>query len=129
MAFALVAATVGALSLMSVTSTAYGKEGADDSSGDDRGGRGRGSDDGAGDDHGRRHGGHGADDGIARSGDSAVPLGQIAADWEAQGWHVLQIEREDGTLVEVDAVDPKGIRYEMLVDTATNKILSQRLDD
>lgn len=153
---ALVAATVGALSLMSVTSTAYGgsddrgsddrgsdDRGSDDRGGDDRGGRGsddgpgddhgrrnggHGADDGPGDDHGRRHGGHGADDGMAGSG-TVLPLAEIAGAWEAQGYSILDISREDGSVVEMDVIDANGQRWEMYVDTANNAILSQRRDD
>lgn len=137
MGFALVAAVVGALSLMSVTSTAYGKEGADDRGGDsrgsdDHGGRGRGSDDGPGDDHGRRHGGHGADDGFSSSSSGLglrLPLGQVVSDWESQGYRVLDISREDGSVVEMEAITPNGRHVEMYIDTRSNTILQQWLED
>jgi hypothetical protein len=97
-AFTMVAAVAGALSLMSVDSMAFAKNGSDDggssgSSSDDRGGDDNGGDrsgssndddsrdDNGGDrkgrsnddddrydDHGRRHGGHGADDGMYGAG-------------------------------------------------------------
>lgn len=141
--FALVAATVGALSLMSVTSTAYGKEGADDGGSESRGGDdgpgddngqrhgGHGADDAAGDDHGRRHGGHGADDGVAGGGAGSVilPLGSVVSEWESQGYRVLDISREDGSVVELEVITPAGQHVEMYVDTATSKILSQQLED
>lgn len=145
MGFALVAAVVGALSLMSVTSTAYGGSddsgsddrgsddrgrSSDDSAGDDHGRRhgGHGADDGPGDDHGRRHGGHGADDGVSGSG-VILPLGEIAGNWEARGYRILDISREDGSVVEMDVIDPDGKRWEMYVDTATNAILSRHVED
>ena len=159
MGFALVAAVVAALSLMSVGSTAYGgsdDRGSDDRGSDDRGGddsRGRGSDDsgfddhgrrhgGHGaddvgfDDHGRRHGGHGADDGIlVAGGQGTMPgvimadLAGVVADWEGKGYRVLDIDREDGSVVEMDVVDPTGQRLEMYVDVSTGTILRQHLED
>lgn len=155
MGFALVAAVVGALSLMSVTSTAYGgsddsgsdDRGSDDRGSDDRGGDrggrssddgagddhgrrhgGHGADDGPGDDHGRRHGGHGADDGLSGSG-VVLPLAEVAGNWEARGYRILDISREDGSVVEMDVIDPAGMRWEMYVDTANNAILSKHVED
>lgn len=146
MGFALAAAVVGALSLMSVTSTAYGgsddrgsddrggddhgRHSSDDDSGDDHGRRhgGHGADDGPGDDHGRRHGGHGADDGMAGSG-AVLPLAEVAGSWEAQGYRILDISREDGSVVEMKVIDPQGFRWEMYVDTANNAILSKHVED
>lgn len=147
MGVAFVAAVVGALSLMSVTSTAYGgsdDRGSDDRGSDDRGGRGsddgpgddnggrnggHGADDGPGDDHGRRHGGHGADDGITGASGPVLPLADIASNWEARGYRILDISREDGSVVEMDVIDPDGLHWEMYVDTTNNAILSQRRDD
>lgn len=146
MGVAFAAAVVGALSLMSVTSTAFG--GSDDSGSDDRGSEDRGSrssddgpgddhgrrnggngaDDGPGDDHGRRHGGHGADDGATGAG-VLLPLSQIAGNWEARGYRILDISREDGSIVEMDVVDPDGMRWEMYVDTANDAILSKHVED
>lgn len=161
--FALVAAVVAVLSLMSVGSTAYG--GSDDRGGDDRGSDSRGGDDRGGDDrgrssddsgsddhgrrhgghgaddagfddHGRRHGGHGADDGMAMSGNpGGMPgvilanLADVVADWEGKGYRVLDIGREDGTVVEMDVIDPTGQRLEMYVDVPTGTILRQHLED
>jgi hypothetical protein len=148
MGFAMVAAVVGALSLMSVTSTAYGgsddsgsddrggdSRGSDDRSSDDRGGddngghtRGRGSDDVGYDDHGRRHGGHGADD-LSQGGYVLPLLGDVVSDWEARGYRVLDISREDGSVVELDVINTEGQRIEMYVDVATGTILRQHLED
>ena len=152
MGVALAAAVVGALSLMSVTSTAYGGSddsgsedrgsddrgsddrggsSSDDGPGDDHGGRngGHGADDGPGDDHGRRHGGHGADDSVSAGAGVLLPLSQITANWEAQGYRILDISREDGSIVEMDVIDPDGQRWEMYVDTANNAILSKHVED
>ena len=143
MGFAMVAAVIGALSLMSVTSTAYG--GSDDSGSDDRGGssrssddrggddngghtRGRGSDDMGFDDHGRRHGGHGADD-FSQGGIVLPVLGDVVSDWESRGFRVLDISREDGSVVELDVINPEGQRIEMYVDVASGTILRQHLED
>lgn len=151
MGVALVAGVLGAMSLMSVTSLAYGgsddrgsdDRGSDDRGRDDRGSRssddgpgddhgrrhgGHGADDGPGDDHGRRHGGHGADDGVTGSG-VVLPLAQVAGAWEAQGYRILDISREDGSVVELDVIDPNGQRWEMYVDTANNAVLSKHRDD
>lgn len=147
MGVAFVAAIVGALSLMSVTSTAYGGSddkgsddrgsddrggrGSDDGPGDDRGGRsgGHGSDDGPGDDHGRRHGGHGADDGMKGASGSMLPLAQVASNWEDRGYKILDISREGGSVVEMDVIDATGQRWEMYVDTANNAILRKHRED
>lgn len=56
-------------------------------------------------------------------------LADVAAEWETRGYDVLEISREDGTVVEMKVVTPEGTRVEMYVDAATNTILSQRLDD
>lgn len=156
MGVALVAGVLGAMSLLSVTSLAYGgsddaggdSRGGDDRGGDDRGGDDRGSrssDDGPGDDNGRRHGGHGADDGpgddngrrhgghgsddrMAGAG-GILPLAQVAGNWEARGYRILDISREGGSVVEMDVIDPAGQRWEMYVDTANNAILSKQYDD
>lgn len=153
MALAMVAAVVAALSLMSVTSTAYGgsddngggdrggdsrgsdSRGSDNRGGDDRGGddngghtRGRGSDDVGYDDHGRRHGGHGADD-FSQGGMNMPSLGSLVADWEGRGYRVLDVDREDGSVAEMDVISPAGQRIEMKVDVNSGAILRQRLDD
>ncbi len=153
MGLAMVAAVVGALSLMSVTSTAYGgsddgggdssgggsrggdgrgsdSRGGDDRGGDDNGGNtsGHGSDDVGYDDHGRRHGGHGADD-FSQGGAAMQALGDVVTDWEGRGYRVLDIDREDGSVVEMDVITPEGQHVEMYVDVANGAILRQHLED
>jgi hypothetical protein len=55
-------------------------------------------------------------------------LADVVTEWETRGYDVLEISREDGTVVEMKVVTPEGKRVEMYVDAATNTILSQRLD-
>jgi hypothetical protein len=153
----MVAAVAGALSLMSVDSMAFAKNGSDDggssgsSSDDDNGGDRSGSsndddsrddkggdrkgrsndDDDHSDDHGRRHGGHGADDGMSWAGSTSLlpDLASVVSDFEGRGFRVLDIKREDGAVVEIEVIDPAGVHLEMYFNTATNTVLSQHLED
>lgn len=156
LALAMAAAVAGALSIMSVDSMAFAKNGSDDgaSSSDDNGGDrgGSGSDDRGGDDKGgdrsgrssddsydddsnddkgRRHGGHGADDGAVTGGGTAVvvDLAAVVTDFQGRGFKVLEIKREDGAVVEIEVIDPKGVHLEMYYNTATKTVLSQHLED
>lgn len=98
----------------------------DDNSSDDNGGdtSGHGSDDVGYDDNGGNAGGSGSQNGVL------LPvLTDVVADWETRGYRVLEIDREDGTVVEMKVITPEGKRVEMYVDAATNTILSQRLDN
>lgn len=97
-----------------------------DNSRDDNGGdtSGHGSDDVGYDDNGGNAGGNGSQNGVL------LPvLNDVVADWETRGYRVLEIDREDGTVVEMKVITPEGKRVEMYVDAATNTILSQRLDN
>lgn len=58
-----------------------------------------------------------------------LPLAQVAGAWEAQGYRILDISREDGSVVELDVIDPNGQRWEMYVDTGNNTVLSKHRDD
>lgn len=58
-----------------------------------------------------------------------LPLAEIAGNWEARGYRILDISREDGSIVEMDVVDPDGMRWEMYVDTTNNAILSKHVED
>ena len=156
LALAMAAAVVGALSIMSMDSMAFAKNGSDDGAsssddnGGDRGGRGsddRGSDDRGGDrggrssddsyddnssdDHGWRHGGHGADDGIVTGGGTVAgpDLAAVVSDFTGRGFRVLEIKREHGAVVEVEVIDPRGVHLEMYYDAATKTVLSQHLED
>lgn len=153
MGIALVAAVVGALSLTSVPNAAFASS--DDQSSDDSSSS---SDDRGGDDNGGNSGGHTSDsngddsndntsdgNGGDTSGDGNDDMGyddnsgagtgvilpvlaDVVTEWETRGYDVLEISREDGTVVEMKVVTPEGKRVEMYVDAATNTILSQRLD-
>ena len=96
-----------------------------DSTSDGNGGdtSGHGRDDVGYDDKGGNRVGNGSQNGVV------LPvLTDVVADWETRGYRVLEIDREDGTVVEMKVVTPEGKRVEMYVDAATNTILSQRLD-
>ena len=154
MGIALVAAVVGALSLTSVPNAAFASS--DDQSSDDSSSS---SDDRGGDDNGGNSGGHTSDsngddsddntsdgNGGDTSGDGNDDMGyddnsgagtgvilpvlaDVVTEWETRGYRVLEIDREDGTVVEMKVVTPEGKRVEMYVDAANNTILSQRLDN
>lgn len=97
-----------------------------DSTSDGNGGdtSGHGSDDVGYDDNGGNGMGNGTQNGVV------LPvLTDVVADWETRGYDVLEIDREDGTVVEMKVITPEGTRVEMYVDAATNTILSQRLDN
>ncbi len=158
MGIAMVAAVVGALSLASVpTPTFAGSDdrgsddrggsssSSDDRGGDDNGGNSSGSSsdsngDSTSDGNGGDTSGHGSDDvGYDDKGGNGAGYGSqngvilpvltdVVADWETRGYQVLEIDREDGTVVEMKVITPEGKRVEMYVDAATNTILSQRLD-
>lgn len=156
MGIAMVAAVVGALSLTSVPNAAFAgsdDQSSDDSSGsssssDDHGGydnsgssgghtsdsNGDDSNDSTSDDNGGDTSGHGSDDvgyddnGGYGTGAILPVLADVVADWETRGYDVLEISREDGTVVEMKVITPEGKRVEMYVDAATNTILSERLD-
>lgn len=156
MGIAMVAAVVGALSLTSVPNAAFAgsdDQSSDDSSGssssDDHGGynnssssgghtsdsNGDDSNESTSDDNGGDTSGHGSDDvgyddnGGNGTGAVLPVLADVAAEWETRGYNVLEISREDGTVVEMKVITPEGKRVEMYVDAATNTILSERLDD
>ena len=152
MGIAMVAAVVGALSLTSVPNAAFA--GSDDQSSDDSSGSSSSSDDHGGYDNSGSSGGHTSDSNGDDSNDSSsdgnggdtsddagyddnggygsgviLPvLADVVADWETRGYDVLEISREDGTVVEMKVITPEGKRVEMYVDAATNTILSERLD-
>lgn len=156
MGIAMVAAVVGALSLTAVPTVAFASDddrASDDrggsSSSDDKGGSNSSSDDNGGDTSGSNSSdsnggdtsGHGSDDvgyddnggngaGNGSQNGGVLPvLTDVVADWEERGYRVLEIDREDGTVVEMKVITPEGKRVEMYVDAATNTILSQRLDN
>ena len=56
-------------------------------------------------------------------------LGDVVSDWESRGFRVLDISREDGSVVELDVINPEGQRIEMYVDVASGTILRQHLED
>lgn len=64
----------------------------------------------------------------AAVGATASGFATVIADFEAQGYRLLDIDREHGTLVEIEAINPAGQRVEMYVDTATGQILSQHVE-
>jgi hypothetical protein len=101
-----------------------------DNSRDDNGGdtSGHGSDDVGYDDKGGNRGGNAGGNG-SQNGVLLPVLNDVVAEWETRGYRVLEIDREDGTVVEMKVITPEGKRVEMYVDAASNTILSQRLDN
>jgi hypothetical protein len=47
---------------------------------------------------------------------------------EAQGYEILEVDSY-GTRIEIDAIKSDGTRVELIVETATGEIVSERLDD
>ncbi len=47
---------------------------------------------------------------------------------EAQGYEILEVDTY-GTRMEIDAFKSDGTRVELIVETATGEIVSERLDD
>jgi uncharacterized membrane protein YkoI len=81
------------------------------------------SDDRGYDDKGGDRAGNGTQTGVP-----LPALADVAAEWETRGYRVLEISRENATVVEMKVVTPEGQRVEMYVDATDNTILSQRLD-
>ncbi|KCV81115.1 putative signal peptide protein [Actibacterium atlanticum] len=57
-----------------------------------------------------------------------MPVSDLAAKLEAQGYQVLEIEREDGRYYEVEMIDGGGLKVEAYLD-ATNGEPIQIMDD
>ncbi|MGJ8586242.1 MAG: PepSY domain-containing protein [Marinosulfonomonas sp.] len=57
-----------------------------------------------------------------------MPVGEIVAKMEAQGYQVLEIEREDGRFYEVEMRDANGFEVEAYLDATTGEPLRQMSD-
>lgn len=61
-----------------------------------------------------------------------MPVSDLAAKLEAQGYQVLEIEREDGRYYEVEMIDGGGLKVEAYLDATTGEpiqMLSDMDDD
>lgn len=57
-----------------------------------------------------------------------MPVGEIVAKMEAQGYQVLEIEREDGRFYEVEMRDANGFEVETYLDATIGEPLRQMSD-
>ena len=57
-----------------------------------------------------------------------MPVGEVVAKMEAQGYQVLEIEREDGRYYEVEMRDANGFEVEAYLDATTGEPLRQISD-
>ncbi len=58
----------------------------------------------------------------------AAPLVPSLTQIENKGYEILEVERK-GTRIEVEAITSDGRHVELLIDPATQAILSERQDD
>lgn len=58
----------------------------------------------------------------------AAPLVPSLTQIENKGYEILEVERK-GTRIEVEAITADGRHVELLIDPATQAILSERQDD
>jgi len=64
----------------------------------------------------------------SKNGEGWMGIGALTAALEAEGYKVLEVERDDGRY-EVELTDGRGIRYEAKVDRTTGKIIERERDD
>ena len=72
-----------------------------------------------------------ARDGVHSSSSSPpnwMPVSDIASKLEAQGYQVLEIEREDGRYYEVEMRDANGLKVEAYLDATTGEPLTGMSD-
>jgi hypothetical protein len=64
----------------------------------------------------------------ASQGGEWLNIGALNSKLEAQGYNVLEVERDDGRY-EVELTDANGDRYEAKVDRTSGKIIKRERDD
>jgi len=57
-----------------------------------------------------------------------MPVADVVAKLESQGYQVLEIEREDGRYYEVEMRDANGLKVEAYLDARTGEPLSKKYD-
>jgi len=65
----------------------------------------------------------------AASAQSLPSLAEVASSFEARGFVVTEIEREDDGMFEVEASGPDGVRIKADVNGVTGEVVRERRDD